>query len=188
MILGLLAIGVFVLWTVRGLGPIAQVVDQEREARGIKQVQLIAAALNSYARDHHGAYPDGSTSTDVFQKLLDGKYVDDPKVFFTLLPAKIPADSKQLEAQNVCFDFTAGASANSPGDLPLVFTTGYDVTYTAGSNARHASDLPGIFHGMAVDYKDGSAHFRRAAADGSVPNVVPKDFDAKGETYRQVRP
>jgi hypothetical protein len=144
--------------------------------------------MNAYAADHGGAYPEGGSSTEIFQKLLDGHYVSDPQTFFVLMGGKFPADTNQLDARNVCFDVTAGASPKSPGDLPLVFTSGFDVSYKPGVNATHATDIVGIVHGIAVGYRDGSVHFRHAAPDGTVPNVVPAGFDAGGERYRQLKP
>lgn len=176
-----------VLWAIFKVLPTSVPVEQAKEMAGLEQVRTIAIALNDYAADHDGAYPEGASSTEVFQKLLDGKYVSDPKTFFVLIAGKVPAASNQLSSQNVCFDVTTGATARSSIYLPLVFTTGYDVKYAAGVNAVRSSDVLGLLHGMAVAYRDNSAHFRRAAPDGSVP-LVPKAFDAGKETYRQLKP
>jgi hypothetical protein len=188
VVLALIAAAALTIWTLLGRGPISKGIEEAHEFDGVAQAQAIVKAMHAYATDHGGAYPEGGTSTEVFQKLLDGHYVSNPKTFFVLTGGKFPADSNQLDSRNVCFDVTAGASPKSPADLPLVFTAGFDVTYRPGVNATHATDIVGILHGIAVGYNDGSAHFRRAAADGTVPDVVPADFKAEGETFRQLKP
>jgi len=188
VVLGLIAVAGLIIWTWLGHGPIHRGIEEAHEIDGVTQAQAIVKAMHAYAADHGGAYPSGSTSTEIFQKLLDGHYVTGPETFFVLTGGKFPADSNQLDSRNVCFDVTAGASPKSPADLPLVFTTGFNVTYKPGVNATHATDIVGILHGIAVGYNGGATHFRHAASDGTVPNVVPADFDAKGETYRQLEP
>jgi hypothetical protein len=188
IVVALVLIAALAIWTLRGHGPISKGIADVHEVDGVAQVHSIVKAMTAYAADHGGAYPEGASSTEVFQKLLDDHYVSDTKTFFVLTGGKYPADSSQLQSQNVCFDVTAGASAKSPDDLPLVFATGFKVTYAAGAHATHATDIAGILPGIAVGYKNGSAHFRRSAPDGSVPDVVPAGFDARGETYRQLTP
>ena len=51
------------------------------------------------------------TSTEVFQKLLDEKYIADPSIFFLAMPGKVKATSQTLTADNVCFDVTSGITA-----------------------------------------------------------------------------
>ena len=181
-------LGLLVFWTERGHGPIAKGIEEAHEIDGVTQVKAIVQAMNAYAAVHGGAYPTGDTSTEVFQKLLDGHFVSDPKTFFVLTGGKFPADSNQLDSRNVCFDVTAGASAKSPDDLPLVFTSGFEVKYKPGVNASHSSDIVGILHGIAVGYKGGAAHFRHEVSDGTLPNFFPADAEAEGAGYRQLEP
>ncbi len=188
VVVGVILLGLLAFWTWRGQGPVAKGMEEAHELDGMAQVQAIVKGMNAYAADHGGAYPDGRTSTEVFQKLLDGHYVADAKTFFVLTGGKFPADSNQLDSRNVCFDVTAGASVKSPEDLPLVFTTGYDVTYAPDVNAKHATDIVGILHGIAVGYKNGAAHFRREVQDGTVPNVFPADAKGTDDDYRQLKP
>ena len=188
VVLGLAAVVALAIWTWLGHGPLAQGIEKARVMEGISQVNAIVQAMDAYAKDHGGAYPEGNTSTEVFQKLLDGRYVSDPKIFFVLTGGKYPAASSQLDARNVCFDVTGGATAKSPDDLPLVFTSGFNVKYAPGVNATHATDIVGIVHGMAICAKDGRAHFQRETADGSVPDFFPAAAVTKDEHYRQLKP
>ncbi len=121
VVLGLIAVAALIIWTWSGRGPIHGGIEAAHEIEGVAQAKAIVQAMHAYAADHGGNYPAGSTSTEIFQKLLDGHYVTESKTFFVLTGGKFPADSNQLDARNVCFDVTAGASSKSPDDLPLVF-------------------------------------------------------------------
>jgi hypothetical protein len=96
-------------------------------------------------------------------------------------------------------------TTHSPGDLPLLFTTGYQVTYAPGAAAVPFSRpaLPGRTWaewwnkvpeqkdagGIAAFYVDNSAKYNNAMAKGgSVPHFIPPDFVPDGKTYRQLTP
>jgi hypothetical protein len=179
----------------------------------MQQGRQIGQMLFSYATDNTdkgNAYPDGNSSTEVFQKLIDGGYCSDPAVFYVPLPGKVkPVVGQKLKPENVCWDLTSGVAADAPSGLPLVFLTGYKVTYRPGAAAiplikpyphywatstwwgwfkQESNEPPGI----AVFYKGNNAMFinlnRSENPDGSVPNFVPKNFDANGVIYRQLTP
>jgi hypothetical protein len=115
------------------------------EFRWVDQAEAIARALTDgpappyawYAID--GAqFANGRSSTEVFQKLLDGGYVSDPNLFYLNLPGKTPPiKGQRLKPENVGFDLTAGITrSTAPWNLvPLVFQTGFRVKYEAGSSA-----------------------------------------------------
>jgi len=161
--------------------------QQAFESDWMEQAHEIGLALFSYANDNNQTYPDGKSSTEVFQKLLDGGYITDPTIFFLPLPGKTKAAGGKLKPENVGFDVTGGADSSSPDGLPLVFMTGYKVTYAAGGAAVPlATPYP---PGIAACYKSNNSKFMRGAgADGSIPNFVPANFDAGGRTYRQLTP
>jgi hypothetical protein len=177
----------------------------------------IGKMMVAYANDNNGNYPDGKSSTKVFQKLLDGKYCTDPTIFYIPLAGKIePLRGQKLKPENVCFDVTSGVDATASEVLPVVFMTGYKLTYAPGGSAmplikpypqfgpprtwtqwRYGWGISGI----AVTYKNTNARFIHlntdryglvigslANPDGSIPEVVPADFDPKGKTYRQLTP
>ena len=145
-----------------------------------QQVAGIGMALRGYAADHgahvwESEYPDGGSSTEIFQKLLDGGYATDPNVFYVPMWGKrAPVAGQKLKPENVCFDMTGGVAPDDSGDLPLVFMTGYRITYAPGGGATALikpypaywwgtglwSDLRGmqfpdakVFPGLAVCYK-----------------------------------
>lgn len=144
--------------------------------------------MYSYANDHQQQYPDGKSSTEVFQKLIDEGYVTDPTIFYVSYEGKVPAKAGQkLKPENVCFDVTGGVDSNSPDDVPLVFLTGYKVIYATGTTAIARFRI--VPDGIAVFYKNNSATFLKTpTADGSVAHFVSPDFKADGKTYRQLTP
>jgi hypothetical protein len=177
----------------------------------METTRQIALAMAQYAQDHGGKYPGGASSTEVFQKLLDGKYVTDPATFYLIMPGKTQPTGTRLLPQNVCYDVTSGVDANSPESLPVVFVTGFRVEYQPDGSAISltrsfpvyaysaessmkwltGSELEPVF-GLAVADKGSEAKFRDGQLNrdgyGSVPNVLPADFDAHGAAYRQLTP
>ncbi len=167
----------------------------------------------SYSTDNianNNSYPDGNSSTEVFQKLLDGGYCSDPGVFYIPLSGKTPAKPGQkLKPENVCFDVTSGVASNAPDGIPLIFMTGYKVTYAPGGSAvpiikpyppfgeprtwslwwhRKPLRTPGI----GVLYKGNNGRFWPLTfsddSEATIPNFVPVDFKPDGKTYRQLTP
>lgn len=171
------------------LGPITHGIQIAKENASMQYTRVIGLAMFAYANDHNNAYPTGKTSTEVFQKLIDEKYISDPAVFYVEMPGKTKATSNTLTAENVCYDVTADVTTDSPDGLPLVFLTGYTVSYQAGASATRApgSDTPFV-EGIAVAYKSNSARFIKADADGTVSNFIPATFDPGTKTYQQLKP
>ena len=176
-------------------------------------VRQIGQMMFSYSTDNtanNNSYPDGNSSTEVFQKLLDGGYCSDPSIFYIPLSGKTPAKPGQkLKPENVCFDVTSGIASNASDGMPLIFMTGYKVTYAPGGSAvpiikpyppygeprtwsQWWPENPPPSPGIAVLYKGNNAVFRildpTVNADGSISNFIPPDFDPKGKTYRQLTP
>jgi hypothetical protein len=164
-----------------------------------------------YANDNN-AYPDGKSSTEVFQKLVDGNYISDPAILYVAMPGKTRGGAgAQLKPENVGYDVTSGIQTNSPDGLPIVFLTGFRIDYRPGGAAVSlVRPFPGIqqrpegwlqsvtggpvdpIPGLPVAYKNNNAFFHdgQIGADGMgvVTNAVPADFDAHGQIYRQLTP
>lgn len=171
------------------LGPITNGIKKAKESSAMQASRAIELAMFAYATDHNGVYPDGQTSTEVFQKLIDEKYVADSALFYIGgMQGKTKATSTKLTADNVCFDVTSGVAADSPQDVPVVFSTGYTVTYAANSKATPDPGSQTPFPGIAVAYKDSSARFLAALSDGTVPHAIAPTFDPGTKTYRQLKP
>lgn len=92
-------------------------------------------ALRSYATKHEGKFPDGMSSTEVFQKLVDDGDIDASYLYFPM-PGKEPATSRKLMPKNVCLDVTRGANGASPSWLPVVFSSGYRIDFKTGIATR----------------------------------------------------
>ena len=65
------------------------------ESASLQKVHQIGVAMFSYMSDHNEQYPDGKSSTEVFQKLLDGGYVTDPTIFYVRYDRKVAAKASQ---------------------------------------------------------------------------------------------
>jgi hypothetical protein len=177
--------------------------------------RTLGLCLNQYAADHNGHYPEGKSSTEVFQQLIDGKYITDPEIFyFSYLPitGKVRPESDQLKPENVSWDVTCCIDSTAPNGLPVVFVTGYKVTYQAGTPAvpRTAPRIPlpkqtwfqylfgpePIRPHLAFSYTDSTPTFGKgisarvvyADENGNFPNFIPAGFDPKGKVYRQLTP
>lgn len=166
-------------------------------SKAMVQSRTVGLAIWQYAQDHAGKYPEGKTSTEVFQKLFDGRYVENPDIYYLALPGKVKcgSDGKVLKPENVCWDVTCCVDGQSPDGVPMVFVTGYKITYRAGASAvpLHPTDwwstyFGNSYYGMAVTYKGNNSIALKTAPDGSIPNFIPADFDPKGKTYRQLTP
>lgn len=158
----------------------------------MQQAHTIGVGLFAYANDHNLAYPDGKSSTEVFQKLLDDGYVPDPAVFYLPYKGKITAQPRQkLKPENVSFDFTAGGDLHSSEQLPLVFSTGYKISYQLGAEPVA---LFKIFpDGLAIYYKRNSAMFLHDYISGEASHApihyfIPDAFKSEGYSYRQLTP
>jgi len=158
-----------------------------RHDTAVQQAHAIGLALFSYATDHDGSMPPGNSSTEVFQNLIAGGYVSDPKIFYLAMPGKVVPVSTTLKPENVSFDVTTGVDSDTSDDLPIVFSTGFKITYAAGGSAAPlAQPAP---RGLAVTYKNDSTKYCVPTnPDGTVANFIPTTFDAKGKTYRQLTP
>jgi len=194
------------------LSPTGGGLQKARESAAMQTTRTLALAMFQYANDNN-AYPDGRSSTEVFQKLLDGNYVSDPAILYVPMPGKTKClNGSRLQLQNVCYDVTSGIQMNSPDDVPLVFLTGFRIDYRRGGTAVSlVRPFPEIHHGssswwqsingggpfepvsgLPVTYKSNASHIRagQIGADGigRVPNVIPPDFDANGQIYHQLTP
>jgi hypothetical protein len=183
------------------------------QSNAMQSSRSIALAMFQYANDNNDVYPDGASSTEVFQELIDGNYVSDPAVFYVPLPGKKPGHAgEKLKPENVAYDVTSDVNGQSPDDLPVVFLTGFRMDYRPGGNATSLvrpfptyageptclwDDIFGIrpteeMSGLPMAYKSNNAFFRNGQVGpdgmGFVPHVVPDNFDARGKTYHQLTP
>jgi hypothetical protein len=154
--------------------------------------RAIALAMSAYARDNGGRYPDGHTSTEVFQKLLDGNYISDPVVFYLDMRGKVKADSKELSADNVAYDVTIPVDGSTSGDVPVVFDTGYRIEYKPGGSA---TPLPGRARpdscrdGLSVCCHDNNAFVKPITLiDGTVANFIPATSHLGPGPFTQLTP
>jgi hypothetical protein len=164
-------------------------------APAVTKAQALGQVLAKYAADHDGKYPEGKTSTEIFQSLIDQGYLTDLSLLYYPMPGKIPATTKQLAPENVCWDMTGAVDANSPGDLPEVYSTGFNILYSLGSRP-YSPPLPwwqGLTdHTYARDFMAICDHDGKAKSifTGSTSELefIPAELDLKGRTYVQLTP
>jgi hypothetical protein len=187
----------FLLLLEFGVGPINYRNRAARESGAMQTCRTIALAEFQYANDNQGRYPGGKSSTEVFQKLLDGNYVSEPALFFVPLPGKVAPTGRKLKPENVAFDVTSGVDANSPDTVPLVFLTGFRVDYRPNGAAvslikpfpkttsifHWSSLLPWarnesstLFDGLPIVYHSNNAWFRTACAGGHPIQYTPDGY------------
>jgi len=127
-------------------------------------VSLLLESLLAYAKSHNGLFPSGSSSTEVFQKLIDDGDMTSRAVYFDL-PGKREPTGNKIKSENVCFDFTRGTDAKSPEWVPIVFPTGYRVDYETGeairlsTNSSHAEAWKIAYRDNTVVYPLVSWHY-----------------------------
>jgi hypothetical protein len=171
-------------------------VIRHRASYGVQTSHAIGLAMYSYANDNGGKYPTGKSSTEIFQQLVDGGYVSDPKIFYfeeLHVPGKHPAMSTKLKPENICWDVTTPLELTSDPSLPLLFITGFKMNYVPGGSAvpRPTPTPSSVIHaGIYIFYVNNSAMFRvnDGKPDEIVPNVVDPSFKPSGKTYIQLSP
>jgi len=186
------------------LGPITNGIKKAKEAAALQESHAIGFAMFAYANDHNGHYPDAgeapasgsvltlgnvssgaTTSTEVFQKLLDEKYVTDPAIFYFTMPGKTrPVAGIRLTADNVCFDVTAGLTTSSPSGIPLVYPTGYTLDFGHQISVTRDGTLP--FDGFIAFHTGGMAKYTKVPL-GDSTTIATVDAAAAG-SLRQLKP
>jgi len=159
----------------------------------MQTTRTIELAMFQYADDHGGKYPEGKSSTEVFQKLIDGQYISEPAVFYLAMAGKVKASSNELHPENVCYDITARMTDKTPDDVPGVFITGFEVEYKPGGRAVRLADRaqPQVGKdGFAIAYHNNNAYYKTATpeASGAVTNIVPADATIGPGPYVQLTP
>lgn len=156
---------VIIAFVVLGLsGPISGSENHGKSCATMETAWQIAFALHQWAVDHNGNYPTGRSSTEIFQKLMDGGYVNDPYIFEGGYPhsneVALTDSTQKLKPEDVGFDVTVPIDASSPDNLPVVFLTGYKIIYSAGASALPlSSEVKDRIPCMAVAYKDMTATY-----------------------------
>ena len=160
----------------------------ERLPSGVQAAHALGLALYSYAQDNGGSYPTGKSSTEVFQKLMDGGYITDPAIFYIPMSGKTPATGKTLKPENVCWDVTSGTRQDDPSDVILLFSTGTQMNYTLGAKVRVPDSSPYGSDGLVAFYTNNSAAFISAENGEAVVHREGYGYNPKGQHYVQLTP
>ena len=195
------------LLTIIFLGPMTGRIDVAQHYSALQTCRTITLAEFQYSNDYNGKYPDGRSSTEIFQKLIDGNYISDPNVFYIPMEGKTrPVEGKPLKPENVSYDVTGGINGSVPNGLPLVFATGYRVNYHAGGkllplDKTHPFEMgaqrtwfqwlnftPDIVLIPPVSRAGSSSTPELPPGEGTDEQNSQQDFDAHGQVYRQLTP
>ena len=87
-----------------------------------KRLKSISAALNEYAADYNGYFPD-RYNADGLEQLRKNNYLTEYKAFTSPLAKKVTvgADAATLIEENVSYIYFAGFTNKDNPDMPLVF-------------------------------------------------------------------
>jgi archaellum component FlaG (FlaF/FlaG flagellin family) len=176
------------------LRPKTHISAMAQESSAMQTAYTIQLAMVQYARDHGGKYPDGKSSTEVFQKLIDGRYLNKPEVYFIDMPGKVRADASatRLSPENVGYDVTVSMTDNTPELVPSVFATGYRIKYKPGGSAIPLADhrrSAACQDGLPVAYANDHAYFKETSdPNGVVTNVIRTDANLGPGPYTQLTP
>jgi len=178
------------------------------ETKYTRQAEKLAAVLNAYADDHDGKYPDGASSTEAFQKLVDAGYLTLPaagqllylpmpgknKYEFDLtitdyLSGKQPPPSHRLKAENVCFDLIAPMTVDAARQVPsapLVISTGYRLSFEPGAKPEvlEPEQVQALKYGILIRVPDDVVLFQ----PGEEISIMPGNIPAREGPWRQLRP
>ncbi len=109
--------------------PFANIGTKARIMYTLSNARQISLMLKNYAGDHNGRYPDGKTSNEVFRELFKTGLLDDERAFTAACSpyegdnniGEDPDYAKALEPGENHWSMTKGVTADSPGDVPLLF-------------------------------------------------------------------
>src|SRR6187402_3640935 len=61
--------------------PMGTGIKRAPQSAAMQTCHTLGLALFQFANDHDNRLPEGKSSTEIFQQLIDGKYVSDPRIF-----------------------------------------------------------------------------------------------------------
>jgi hypothetical protein len=173
------------------LGPVRSAYRVARENAFLETGHTIYLYLFQYSIDHNDHCPSGSSSTEVFQKLIDGKYATDPRIFYLPMPGKTKPTSLHLKPENVSWDITIPVDWRSSENVPLIFCTGYRIEYKPGGRALPLPNRsrPAFDHVAMVNNRGAARLFQSGASPySSIPNFIPANASLGTTTYTQLTP
>jgi hypothetical protein len=186
-------------------GPVFDYLTNGKMTRGVNGARTISTLLSQYATDNNGVYPTGDgtsgsgKSEGIALNLLQNNYTPDTSVFSVGTTTKYrgsAADFSDLKPENISWDFTTGATATTgitstaPDLLPVVYTTGEQVTYPttpgSGFNLPVSGHGPFGVEGVVVAYKANNAVFLQPV-NGVASGFISTGYKDIG-VYTQIKP
>jgi hypothetical protein len=183
-------------------------------AHAIESARTLNTLLAQYATDNDGVYPTGEgtrapgKSEGIALDLLLNSYTPNADIFTVGATPRYSGNAKDyadLAAENMSWDFTAGANvttgikSDAPDLLPVLFTTGEMIglpgnipgTTDMAPDVNLSGKGPFARAGMIVAYKAGNVEFLASSPKGDDLNlclgVVSPKLKGTG-TYTQIKP
>lgn len=128
----------FYLWIVRGV-----IEDRELEYHVMFNSRHIAHAMNQWAADHGGAYPEGDTANEVFRQMIIDGHARDERWFGAYEfnadgdMGDAPSFARALQPGECGFMIVGWKSANDEAVRPLVFENALSATLPLKWNTDH---------------------------------------------------
>lgn len=160
--------------------------------KGMSNCRQIQLALNAYASDHEGKYPDAAVAhpghtNELFRKLFVEGYLSDERIFGCPLSSSQP-DGKIGRAPDFQdavqpgenhWAMTKGLTTESPREMPLVFESPAVASWPPKWNADAVeTSQPGrVWKGakVIIGFNDGSVNVMPLEADkGAAVGLAPK--------------
>ncbi len=210
----LVVIGIIAILAGVALGPITSGIKTAQHNAAMQGSRSLALLCFQYSIDNSGNYPAATTSgvptnksEGIAQELLQGKYTNDPTIFFLAAPGKTKYIGggggglyNDFGAANISWNFfcvnsggtITGVTSSASDLLPLIWCSGNN-PITPPTTGGTATDLTltaqNAFSkdGVAVTYKSNSAQFMRADSTGTVKAFIPAAYNDP-LTYQEIIP
>ncbi len=185
-----------------------------RTGQAVSNARKLGTVLYHYAKDHGFQYPEGNSSTEVFNHLMEQGYLapeNAANLYIRGMPGKEPFRTEQtwwewmtgtpaptqLEAKHVCYDVIAPLTHRDPDGMPMIISTGWKLNFEPGAlpqvRDQKLLDMPWLQGGMLVYYKRnvclilGASFLDGSAKPSGIHQLIPEEIDPT-KTYRQLTP
>ncbi|MEM9399377.1 MAG: type II secretion system protein [Verrucomicrobiota bacterium] len=184
-------IGLLIAMAIPGLGAAQKLANKMKDTNNASNIVKI---LYIAATEQNGVFPvAGSSSSEVFEDLIYGRYLDDTRVFGgTGVPNPPKVDPTnlqefQLSPINNAWAYVDGLTTNSYSLTPIIITKGIAAFNNLGIESAPLPQLvdanaPWGPEGAVVAYIGGSAEFVKASRAGTI------EIGVKGATNPVFQP
>ena len=165
--------------------------EKARQRQGIRNCREIVVALQAYAKDHDGRYPDGDTANEALRLLIKSGLLHEERQFTCPQSPYIgdgrlgagPEYADALEAGENHWAMTRGLTLSAAGTTPLIFENPAEASWPPKWNAEAPGQArPGRVwkdRTIIVGRKDGSVNLEPLVEDKGHTLTLPTIRDGK---------